>query len=67
MEPIGTPMYDPMDPLLFEDAHSTLPLEIEGLVQEKKAVPVLVSQAAIYPHGRIMPVVMKESIQIKIF
>ena len=30
------PMYDPMDPLLFEDAHSTLPLEIEGLVQEKK-------------------------------
>ena len=53
------PMYDPMDPLLFEDAHSTLPPGIDSLVQEKKAVPVLVSQAAIYPHGRIMPVVMK--------
>jgi len=53
------PKYDPMDPMLFEDAHSILPSEIDFLIQEKKAVPVLVSQAAIYPNGRIMPVVMK--------
>ena len=53
------PKYDPMDPMLFEDAHSILPSEIDFVIQEKKAVPVLVSQAAIYPNGRIRPVVMK--------
>lgn len=53
------PKYDPMDPMLFEDAHSILPSKIDFLIQEKKAVAVLVSQAAIYPNGRIMPVVMK--------
>ena len=53
------PMYDPLDPVLFEDSHSILPKDIDILVKEKKAVPVLVSQAAIYPNGRIMPVIMK--------
>ena len=53
------PMYDPLDPVLFEDSHSILPKDIDALVKEKKAVPVLVSQAAIYPNGRIMPVIMK--------
>ena len=53
------PMYDPMDPIVFEDSHSILPSEIDALVKEKKAVPILVSQAAIYPNGRIMPVIMK--------
>ena len=53
------PKYDPMDPMLFEDSHSILPPEIDALVQEKKAVPILVSQASIYPNGRIMPVIMK--------
>ena len=53
------PKYDPMDPMIFEDSHSILPLEIDALVANKKAVPVLVSQAAIYPNGRIMPVIMK--------
>jgi len=28
-------------------------------VDQKKAIPVLVSQASIYPNGRIMPVIMK--------
>ena len=53
------PMYDPMDPTLFEDSHSILPPEIDVLVKEKKAVPILVSQAAIYPNGRIMPIIIK--------
>ena len=53
------PMYDPMDPIIFEDSHSILPQEIDALVKRKKAVPILVSQAAIYPNGRIMPVIMK--------
>ena len=53
------PMYDPMDPIIFEDSHSILPQKIDALVKRKKAVPILVSQAAIYPNGRIMPVIMK--------
>ena len=53
------PLYDPTDPMTFEKSHSTLPPEINGLVKDGKAVPVLVRQASIYPNGRIMPVIMK--------
>ena len=53
------PEYDPLDPMVFEDAHSVLPEEIQSLVDQNKAFPVLVSQASIYPGGRIMPAIMK--------
>jgi len=53
------PEYDPLDPMKFEDAHSTLPSEIQSLVDQNIAFPVLVSQASIYPAGRIMPAIMK--------
>jgi len=53
------PSYDPLDPMSFENSHSKLPANIDELVKEKKAVPILVSQAAIYPNGRIMPIIMK--------
>jgi len=53
------PEYDPLDPMTFEDAHSIIPRDLKLLVDQKKAVPVLVSQASIYPNGRIMPVIMK--------
>ena len=53
------PQYDPMDPMTFEDAHSFPPDAIKKLVHQEKAVPILVSQASIYPGGRIMPVIMK--------
>ena len=53
------PEYDPMDPMTFEDAHSIIPRDLKLLVDQKKAVPVLVSQASIYPGGRIMPAIMK--------
>ena len=53
------PKYDPMDPMTFEDAHSVPPVAVQALVDHEKAVPVLVSQASIYPNGRIMPVIMK--------
>jgi len=53
------PEYDPLDPMTFEDAHSVPPAAVQALVDEKKAFPVLVSQASIYPGGRIMPTIMK--------
>ena len=53
------PQYDPMDPMTFEDAHAVPPSTVKALVNQGKAFPVLVSQASIYPNGRIMPVIMK--------
>ena len=53
------PEYDPLDPMTFEDAHSVPPSAIQALIDENKAFPVLVSQASIYPGGRIMPTIMK--------
>ena len=53
------PEYDPLDPMSYEDSHSNLPQEIQALVDEKKAFPVLVSQVSIYPGGRIMPAILK--------
>ena len=53
------PNFDPLDPMTFEDSHSSLPIEIKGLVKQKKAVSILVSQASIYPSGRMIPVIMK--------
>ena len=53
------PEYDPLDPMTFEEAHSVPPSAIQTLIDENKAFPVLVSQASIYPGGRIMPTIMK--------
>jgi ABC-type lipoprotein release transport system permease subunit len=53
------PEYDPLDPMTFEDAHAIPPSAVKALVNQGKASPVLVSQASIYPNGRIMPVIMK--------
>ena len=53
------PEYDSMDPRTFEDAHSIIPTQVRKLIDQKNAFGVLVSQASIYPNGRIMPVIMK--------
>ncbi len=53
------PIYDPTDPFTLEDAHGIPPQPVIELVNTGDAMPVLVSQASIYPNGRIMPVMMK--------
>jgi len=53
------PEYDPQDPMTFEDAHSKPSSQLSDLINKGLAVPVLVSQASIYPGGRIMPTIMK--------
>ena len=53
------PKYDPMDPMSYEDAHSLIPEQLMALINRDQAFPVLVSQASIYPNGRIMPVIMR--------
>ena len=53
------PNYDPYDPVTFEDSHSITPSILTELVESNKALEVLVSQASIYPDGRVVPVIMK--------
>ena len=53
------PKYDPQDPMTFESAHSKPSSQLSDLINGGLAVPVLVSQASIYPGGRMIPVFMK--------
>ena len=53
------PKYDPYDPTTFEDSHAQTPSEFNQIIKDDKAIEILVSQASIYPEGRIMPVVLK--------
>jgi putative ABC transport system permease protein len=51
--------YDPFDPLSLNDAHGLLPLEIEKLRTNGDAVPVLITQATVYPEGRMKNILLK--------
>ena len=53
------PNYDPLDPMSFEESHSPIPDNVKNLIDSKEAFQILVSQASIYPNGRMMPVIMK--------
>ena len=53
------PDYDPYDPITFEKSHAATPYELNKLVSNEQAVEILVSQASIYPDGRVVPVIMK--------
>ena len=53
------PNYDPYDPITFEDSHSLTPGSLIKLIESNKALEILVSQASIYPDGRVVPVIMK--------
>lgn len=53
------PEYDPLDAFSYEDSHGVPPMEIRELIENEKAFSILVSQASIYPNGRMMPVMMK--------
>jgi len=51
--------YDPFDPLSYDESHGTIPEKLAGLIEDKKAIPILIRQAAIYPEGRIQTVLLK--------
>ena len=53
------PEYDPYDPITFENSHAPTPDGLNQLIKSDKAIEVLVSQASIYPNGRVVPIVMK--------
>ncbi|RKY87644.1 ABC transporter permease [candidate division KSB1 bacterium] len=51
--------YDPYDPLTLDNAHGEIPAALQKLIKEKKAVPILIWQATIYPHGRFQNALLK--------
>lgn len=51
--------YDPYDPLTLDDAHSKVPSDVQQLINEHKAVPILIRQATIYPKGRMQSAMLK--------
>jgi putative ABC transport system permease protein len=54
-----TPGYDPYDALSFDDAHSTIPSELNALIDKGQATAVLARPATIYPNGRMRTIVLK--------
>ena len=53
------PNYDPYDPLSLSEAHGNLPAELNALISEGRATPVLIIQGSVYPKGRMRSVLLK--------
>jgi len=51
--------YDPFDPLTLQDAHADIPKSMQTLIDNGQATPILISQATIYPEGRLRTILMK--------
>ncbi|MDW7679763.1 MAG: FtsX-like permease family protein [bacterium] len=51
--------YDPYDPLTLEDAHAKIPDDLQKLIEQKKATPILIRQATIYPNNRFQNALLK--------
>jgi len=51
--------YDPYDPFSLEDAHAPVPSQLQGLIGDKTATPILVRTATIYPQGRFRSILLK--------
>ena len=53
------PAYDPYDYYTLQDAHAPITGEAGQLVASKQIMPVLISQATIYPQGRMQNVLLR--------
>ena len=51
--------YDPYDPFVLEDAHAQLSDVTQQSVAKGKLTPILISQATMYPEGRIQNILLK--------
>lgn len=53
------PAYDPYDYYTLQDAHAPITGAVGQLVESKQIMPVLISQATIYPQGRMQNVLLR--------
>jgi len=51
--------YDPYDLFTLDDSHAKIPEEVAGEISTNKMTPVLITQATIYPQGRMQSVLLK--------
>lgn len=51
--------YDPYDPFTLDSAAQPIPQYIAQLVREQKAAAILITQASIYPNGRMQNIMLK--------
>jgi putative ABC transport system permease protein len=51
--------YDPYDPFTISDSHTKLPEKLQIKADTGLLTPILVSQAAIYPEGRMQSILLK--------
>ncbi len=50
--------FDPYDPLSLSDAHANIPVELQTLIDQGKALAILSTQATIYPQERVQPIIL---------
>ncbi|MDD3052160.1 MAG: FtsX-like permease family protein [Candidatus Cloacimonetes bacterium] len=50
--------YDRFDAFSWEKSHSEIPSVLQKMISQLQAVPILISPAVIYPHGRMMSAVI---------
>lgn len=51
--------FDPYDPFTYEDAHAVIPEALSDARQDGNIAPILVSQATVYPEGRLKSIMLK--------
>ena len=51
--------YDPFDPLSLDDAHGVPAPELQTLINDHKATPILITRGTIYPQGRFRSILLK--------
>ena len=56
---IWTEGYDPFDPFTLEDSHRAIPQSFNDEIEKGNMAPILITQASIYPEGRIMSILLK--------
>ncbi|HUS87273.1 MAG TPA: FtsX-like permease family protein [Bacteroidales bacterium] len=52
-------IYDPYDPFTYEDAHGIIPDKLLPSFEKGNIAAVLISQATIYPEGRLKSIMLK--------
>ena len=51
--------YDPYDPLSLDESHGVIPDQLDSLIENRQATPILIRQGTIYPEGRVQSVLIK--------
>ncbi|MCK9310378.1 MAG: FtsX-like permease family protein [Candidatus Cloacimonetes bacterium] len=51
--------YDKYDSFTLDSSYAPVPADIQSMVAENKAVPILISNGVIYPQGRLTPITIK--------